>query len=100
MKILLSHNKIIADTATKSFIASVEGELLEKLVAKYGESLEEIQLYEDYLADGFLRDGDFYYPLTVVLDGAPTRQWVKWNISEKKKFQEARQKDMQKGSGP
>ncbi len=86
MKILLLHSKIIADTVTKSFIASFEGGLVPKLCEKYGTSLSEIQLYEDYLGDGFVRDGEFYYPLTLVLDGEVTRQWIKWNFSEKKKF--------------
>ena len=86
MKILLLHNKIIADTATKSFIASVEEGLASKLLQKYGSSLDMVEMYEDYLSDGFVRDGEFYYPLTLVIDGENTRQWIKWNISEKKKF--------------
>lgn len=87
MKIDLLHNKIIADNITPAFERSFREELLPLLEEAYGETLEAVQMYEDYLADGFLGDGCFYYPLSLVVSGEATRVWVKWNISKKADFE-------------
>ena len=65
MKIDLLHNKIVRDTLTEAFSRSFEATLLPKLCEKYQDSLLGVQMYEDYLSDGFAVDGRFYYPLTV-----------------------------------
>ena len=86
MKINLLHNKIIKDNVTDAFIESFNGVLLPALTEKYGDSLTEVQMYEDYLGDGFVYDGEFFYPLTLVFADGARREWIKWKISEKKKF--------------
>lgn len=86
MKTDLLHNKIIKDTITPAFSESFEENLLPLVVDKYGESVTSLQMYEDYLNEGFYIDGEFYYPLTLVVDDTVCRQWIKWNISSKKHF--------------
>lgn len=86
MNIELLHNKIIRDTASESFKESFENVLVPKLSKAYGESLSEVQMYEDYISDGFISGGRFYYPLTLVVDGEPKRQWISWSVSNKKLF--------------
>ncbi len=86
MKIELLHNKIIRDTASESFKESFENILLPKLFEAYGESLSEVQMYEDYISCGFSLGGRFYYPLTVVAYGEAKRQWISWSVSNKKLF--------------
>ena len=86
MKIDLLHNKIVADNLTPAFDTSFREELLPLLSEKYGDALEAVQMYEDYLADGFSSDGYFYYPLSVLVGGEATRAWVRWNISKKADF--------------
>ena len=86
MKIELLHNKIIKDTASESFKESFENILVPKLSEIYGESLSEVQMYEDYVSCGFSLGGRFHYPLTVVVDGEPKRQWISWSVSNKKLF--------------
>ena len=86
MKTDLLHNKIIKDTLTDSFVDSFNGNLVPKLVEKYGSSLLSVQMYEDYLGDGFKYDGEFYYPLTLVFSDSVRREWIKWSVSEKKRF--------------
>lgn len=83
MKIDLLHNKIIRDTVTEAFCESFESNLVPKLEEKYGVSLTEIQMYEDCIADGLMKDGEFYYPLTAVVYGAPKREWIKWKVDKR-----------------
>ena len=84
MIIDLFHNKIVKDTATESFVDSFMRVLVPMLEEKYGESLERVTMYEDYLADGFTFDGEWYYPLSVKLFDAPTfTSWVKWPVTKK-----------------
>ena len=84
MIIDLFHNKIVKDTATESFVDSFMRVLVPMLEDKYGESLERVTMYEDYLADGFTFDGEWYYPLSVKLFDAPTfTSWVKWPVTKK-----------------
>ena len=87
MKLDLLHNKIISDTATPRFLECVESTLIPMLEAEYGESLECVQMYEDFLSDGFVKSGYFYYPLTVVVSGVPARRFIKWSVSEYRRFE-------------
>ncbi len=87
MKIDLLHNKIIKDTVTSSFTDSFSGNFVPKLAAKYGDSLLSVQMYEDYISDGFVEDNEFYYPLTLVFEDEIKREWIKWNVSNKKNFE-------------
>ena len=87
MKIDLLHNKIIKDTVTSHFTDSFSENLVPKLVAKYGDSLLSVQMYEDYISDGFIENNEFYYPLTLVFENEIKREWIKWNISNKKNFE-------------
>lgn len=77
----LLHNKIIKETLTESFEKSVNDNLVPKLHALYGTSLEGVQLYEDYINDNFIKDGYWYYPLTVLIGGIHAVVWVKWDVS-------------------
>ena len=84
MIIDLFHNKIVKDTATEAFVESVNSRLVPMLEEKYGDSLERITMYEDYLADGLLFEGEWYYPLSVKLEGEDTvTAWIKWPVSKK-----------------
>ena len=84
MIIDLFHNKIVKDTATEAFVESVNSRLVPMLEEKYGDSLERITMYEDYLADGLLFEGEWYYPLSVKLEGQDTATcWIKWPVSKK-----------------
>ena len=77
----LLHNKIIKETLTESFEKSVNDNLVPKLHALYGTSLEGVQFYEDYVNDNFVKDGYWYYPLTVLIGGIHAVVWIKWDIS-------------------
>ncbi len=80
----LSHNKIVKDTMTDGFARSVENNLIPKLKYVYGDALLGVRMYEDYLSDGFLCEGQWYYPLTVLTpDGALTR-WISWTADGEK----------------
>ena len=88
MIIDLLHNKIVADIITEGFQQNVREVLVPKLVSKYGDALLGIQMYEDYISDKLLLDGEWYYPLTVIVDGEPLTQWIKWSV-DKKRFSSA-----------
>ncbi len=81
MIIDLCHNKIIELTITDGFCRGVESNLVPKLFERFGQGIEKIQMYEDYLKDGFSEGGIQYYPLTVVADGEPFTQWISWEIN-------------------
>ena len=84
MIIDLFHNKIVKETMTDAFRDSVNDVLVPLLVGKYGDSLERITMYEDYIADDFLFEGEWYYPLTVKLqDSEAFTSWIKWPITKK-----------------
>ncbi len=83
MKIDLFHNKIIKDTATPAFIDSVNNSLIPKLLGKYGDELECVQMYEDYISSGLTKGGYFYYPLTLVVSSQLVRQWIKWRVDKR-----------------
>lgn len=83
MKIDLLHNQIVADTLTPAFEASVKGNLVALLGEIYSvDEVVGIQMYEDYIADNFLFDGYWYYPLTVITDSGYDTVWIKWEITE------------------
>lgn len=82
MIIDLLHNQIVSDTITEGFQRSVANKLVPALAGIYGESMRGIQMYEDYLADNFLLDGVFYYPMTVVLQDNQVTHWVAWSVTE------------------
>ncbi len=86
MKIDLLHNKIVKETVSPSFVESFMEGLVPVLEEKYGDSLVEVQMYEDYLNDGFVFEGEFYYPLTLAFEDTVRREWIKWRVSEKKRF--------------
>lgn len=86
MKIDLLHNKIVKDTVTDAFCESFEAGLVPQLLEKYGDSILGVQMYEDYLSDGFVSGGRFYYPLTLVLSAGASREWISWSIENKKSF--------------
>ena len=86
MLVDLKHNKIVSDTVTQGFAESVDTVLLPMLTEKYGDSLTGIQMYEDYIADGFSDGGAWFYPLTLIVNGAPVTEWIKWDISGKNDY--------------
>ena len=88
MTLDLLHNKIIKETLTESFEKSVNDNLVPKLYALYGTSLEGVQLYEDYINDDFIKDGYWYYPLTVIIGGIHAVLWIKWDISVSADFKD------------
>ena len=78
MLVDFNHNRIIADTVTGKFKDCFEAGVASALVSEYGELLSAVQMYEDHINDGFIRRGEFYYPLTVVLGTEPSIRWIKW----------------------
>ena len=84
MIIDLLHNQIISNTITEKFTASVEKNLVPALRDIHGEKMLGIQMYEDHLADGFLLDGVFYYPITVVLQDGQATHWISWSVTADK----------------
>ena len=81
MIIDLLHNQIVSDTITEGFKRSVINRLAPALGAHYGDEMIGMQMYEDHLADEFLLDGVFYYPMTVILQDEQTTHWVSWPVS-------------------
>lgn len=75
------HNQIIRDTVTPIFIESFNENLLPSLSLKYGNSLDAVQFYDNYIKDGFRVGGVFYYPLTVVVSGVARTEWISWQVS-------------------
>ncbi len=84
MIIDLLHNQIISNTITEKFTAGVEKNLIPALREIYGERMLGIQMYEDHLADEFLLDGVFYYPMTVVLQDKQVTHWITWSVTADK----------------
>ena len=84
MIIDLLHNQIISNTITEKFTEGVERNLIPALRAIYGEKMLGIQMYEDHLADQFLLDGVFYYPMTVVLQDKQVIHWISWSVTADK----------------
>ncbi|MBP3402103.1 MAG: hypothetical protein J6K85_03485 [Clostridia bacterium] len=83
MKIDLLHNKIVAETLTPAFEASVRGNLASLLDEIYSEGeIVGIQMYEDYISDDFSLNGYWYYPLTVITRSGYDTVWIKWALTE------------------
>ena len=81
MNIDLLHNKIVAATISERFSESISANLIPKLQEKYGDDLEGIQMYEDYLSSGFAVGKTRYYPLTVItITGGACTEWISWNM--------------------
>ena len=84
MIIDLFHNKIVKDTATEAFVRSFNEVLVPMLEDKYGDSIEYVTMYEDYIADELLFEGEWYYPLSLKLEGEDAIiSWIKWPITKK-----------------
>ena len=88
MIIDLTHNKILKDTVTEAFAVGIREGLVPALSSKYGTRLLGVQMYEDYLKDGFVKDGYAYYPLTVIFPDSIETLWIKWDISRKSDFRD------------
>ncbi len=76
----LRHHAILKQFLTESFESSLRENLVPRLLLRYGASLSGIQMYEDYLADGFVRDQKAYYPLTVVTGKTYETVWISWDF--------------------
>ena len=87
MNVDFLHNQIIRDTISDKFIESFNENLVPALLAEYGSALKEVQLYEDHLASGFRVNGEFFYPLTLVTDGAPFTRWIKWKVANYRNYE-------------
>ncbi len=86
MNIDFMHNQIIRDTISDKFIESFNENLMPCLISEYGSSLECVQFYEDHLADGLRIEGEFFYPLTVVVSGKPFIRAIKWQVSNYRNY--------------
>lgn len=75
------HNQIIKDTVTPVFMESFNENFLPSLSLRYGNSLDAVQFYDNHIADGFRIGGVFYYPLTVVISGVAKTEWICWQVS-------------------
>ncbi len=85
MIIDILHNKIVSETMTEAFKRSFENVLVPMIEEKYGDSAERIVMYEDYIADSFMYEGEWYYPLSVKLEGEDNIiVWIKWAVNKKK----------------
>ncbi len=80
----LTHNKIVSDTITEGFIANVNSVLMPLVEGIFGESAIALQMYEDYLADGFNKDGRWCYPFSVLTDEGVRSLWVSWSVDKKR----------------
>ena len=86
MRLDLTHNKIVSDTVTEGFLASVEGVLV-PLVNETLSGVVVLQMYEDYLKEQFLKDGRWFYPFSALsADGVKT-VWASWSV-DKKRFRD------------
>lgn len=81
-----SHNRILESVVSEAFADSLSTVLLPKLEDIYGDSIHSILMYEDFLADRLVVEGDWYYPLSITTASGTHRRWIKWNISSKKSF--------------
>lgn len=86
MKIDLLHNKIVRETITEKFTESFTVNVIPSLFSRYGDSLVGVQMYEDYIKDGFTVGNVFYYPLTLVFVDKIERVWLSWKVSSSVKF--------------
>lgn len=80
------HNRILEDAVTEAFVEAFTKEALPLLSARYGSALLGVQMYEDYLADDFLLNGRWWYPLTVLIDGGHETCWISWTPSSENPY--------------
>ncbi len=83
MRINLLYNKIVADTASEGFVESFNKIAFPKLEEKFFD-VDEVVIYEDYLSDGLLANGNFYCPLTLVKEGQISRAFASWRCDSKR----------------
>lgn len=88
MIIDLTHNKIVKDTISQSFINAVTEKLIPELSAIYGARLLGVQMYEDYIKDNLSQSGFWYYPMTVILPDSHETVWIKWDITRAADFRD------------
>lgn len=77
MKIDLSYNRIVADTMTEGFRAAFLARVPELVAAAFPSAVSAV-MYEDYIADNFLFEGKWYYPLTVRDGEGAHTLWLVW----------------------
>lgn len=82
----LIHNKIIKDTASDSFVSALLENIPKSLENESEEGVLKIQMYEDYISDNLVLNGEFYYPLTVLYESGARQRFIKWSVSEKSSF--------------
>ena len=75
----LTNNQILKSVMTDAFLKSVEENLIPAIEEKWGSA--DIFMYEDLLKEPLLIDGRWYYPMTVLSDGAPHTQWISWTVT-------------------
>ena len=83
----LTHNRILESALSPAFREALESILAPKLRTIYGDGIEGVTMYEDFLADDLVVDGECYYPLTVTTASGTHQRWIKWNIENKKQFE-------------
>ncbi len=81
MRLDFYHNKIVGETITAEFEDCFERELIPYLRSKHGD-IDVVQMYEDYIADKFLIDGYWYYPLTIVVGDDIKTEWIRWPLGK------------------
>ena len=83
MRLDLTHNKIVSDTVTEGFLASVE-EVLVPLVNETLSGVVVLQMYEDYLKEQFLKDGRWFYPFSALSPDGVKTVWASWSVDKKR----------------
>ena len=86
MKINFQHNTLIRETITEGFLRYFNENLLPVLKEKYADEGTEVLFYENTLNLDLTKDGKRYYPLTVIAQGTPVRQWVSWEFPKGNAF--------------
>ena len=86
MKINFQHNTLIRETITEGFLRYFNENLLPVLKEKYADEGTEVLFYENTLNLDLTKDGKRYYPLTVIAQGTPVRQWVSWEFPKGNSF--------------
>lgn len=84
-----SHNRILESVVSEAFVDSINTVLMPKLEDIYSDSIREILMYEDFLADRLVEEGYCYYPLSITTASGTHRRWIRWSVSSKKNFIDA-----------
>ena len=80
MKIDFLHNAIVARTITEGFKEAVLSSVIPAIVEEYGDSLIGVQMYSDYLSEGFSSGKTRYYPLSVKTADGVFARWMCWTV--------------------